>query len=213
MVGDSMHSADPDDDPGDGLDNGKDTLFQQEMAGVKPMAQAPVIQPPRSAGPTDAQRARREAAVADIANDPNHLSTEYVEMVDPHDVLEYKADGVQEGVYRKLRLGKYSNEATLDLHHKTIQQARAEVFEFVRDCHRLGLRTVMILHGKGERHKPPALLKSHVNKWLPSMTEVMAFHSAQKQDGGAGALYVLLKKNEQRKQQNREHYLRHGRGR
>lgn len=191
----------------------EDDLFAQEMAGVKPIPQTKIIDAPRSVAPTESQLARREAAVADVPLDPNHLSTEYVEMVSPHDVLEYKANGVQEGVYRKLRLGKYSSEAVLDLHRKTLQQARQDVFEFVRDSYRFGLRTVMILHGKGERGNPPALLKSYVNKWLPSMPEVMAFHSAQKQDGGAGALYVLLKKNEQRKQQNREHYMRTGRGR
>lgn len=190
-----------------------DDLFEQEMAGVKPIPQTKIIEQPRSTTPTEAQLARREAAVADTPLDPNHLSTEYVEMVDPHDVLEYKANGVQEGVYRKLRLGKYSSEAALDLHRKTLQQARQEVFDFIRDSYRFGLRTVMILHGKGERSNPPALLKSYVNKWLPSMPEVMAFHSAQKQDGGAGAMYVLLKKNDQRKQQNREHYLRTSRAR
>lgn len=189
----------------------EDDLFQQEMTGVKVIAQPPRAEKPRTSGPSEAQLARRAAAVAEHAAG-NPLSTEFVEMVDPHDVLEYKANGVQEGVYRKLRLGKYSHEATLDLHHKTVEQARQEVFEFIRDSYRYGLRTLIILHGKGERHHPPALLKSYVNKWLPALPEVMAFHSAQKQDGGAGALYVLLKKNEQRKQQNREYYLRHGRG-
>ena len=191
----------------------EDDLFQQEMSGVKPIPQTKVVSAPRTTSPTDAQLAAREAATADIRQDPNYLTTEYVEMVDPHDVLEYKGNGVQEGVYRKLRLGKYSSEAVLDLHRKTLQQARKEVFEFIQDSYRFGLRTVMILHGKGERSDPPALLKSYVNKWLPAMPQVMAFHSAQKQDGGAGAMYVLLKKNETRKQQNREHYLRDTRGR
>ncbi len=191
----------------------EDDLFQQEMAGVKPLPKKPVVIPPRPSAPTESQLARREAAVADIRLDPNTLSTEYVEMVNPHDILEYKRNGVQEGVYRKLRLGKYASEAVLDLHRKSLQQARKEVFEFIQDSSRFGLRTIMILHGKGERSDPPALLKSYVNKWLPSLPQVMAFHSAQKQDGGAGAVYVLLQKNESRKQENREHYLRQRRGR
>jgi len=191
----------------------EDDLFQQEMSGVKPLPQTQAVDKPRSTAPTDSQLAAREAATADLKLDPNYLTTEYVEMVDPHDVLEYKGNGVQEGVYRKLRLGKYNTEAVLDLHRKTLQQARKEVFEFIQDSHRFGLRTVMILHGKGEQSNPQALLKSYVNKWLPSMPQVMAFHSAQKQDGGAGAMYILLKKNETRKQQNREQYLRSGRGR
>ena len=43
---------------------------------------------------------------------------------------------------------------------------------------------------------------------LPSLPVVMAFHSAQKHHGGAGALYVLLKKNAEKKQENRERHLR-----
>ena len=191
----------------------EDELFHQEMAGVKPLPKKQVVIPPKPSEPTESQLARREAAVADIKLDPNTLSTEYVEMVNPHDVLEYKRNGVQEGVYRKLRLGKYPSEAVLDLHRKSLQQARKDVFEFIQDSSRFGLRTIMILHGKGERSDPPALLKSYVNKWLPSLPQVMAFHSAQKQDGGAGAVYVLLQKNETRKQENREHYLRQRRGR
>ncbi|HVK98733.1 MAG TPA: DNA endonuclease SmrA [Dongiaceae bacterium] len=191
----------------------EDELFQQEMAGVKKQPQQPVVAAPKPSAPSDAQLARREAAVADLKLDPNHLSTEYVEMVGPHDILEFKRNGVQEGVYRKLRLGKYATEAVLDLHRKSLQQARKEVFDFIQDSTRFGLRTLMILHGKGERSDPPALLKSYVNKWLPSLPQVMAFHSAQKQDGGAGAVYVLLQKNETRKQQNREYFMRHARGR
>jgi len=129
-------------------------------------------------------------------------------MVDPHDIIEYKRAGVQEGVYRKLRLGKYTVDAVLDLHRKTVEQSRQEVFGFIKDCTRLGLRTVMILHGKGDRSQQPALLKSYVNKWLPSLPQVMAFHSAQRHHGGAGAVYVLLKKSDERKQENRERHLR-----
>ena len=52
------------------------------------------------------------------------------------------------------------------------------------------------------------MLKSYVNKWLPNLPEVMAFHSAQQHHGGAGAVYVLLKKNAEKKQENGERHLR-----
>ncbi|HAG96681.1 MAG: DNA endonuclease SmrA [Pseudomonadales bacterium] len=183
-------------------------LFRKELEGVKPLVQNRVSIRNSAQGPSEAQLARREAAITDLKRDENLLTTEYVEMVDPHDIIEYKRPGVQEGVYRKLRLGKYSVDAVLDLHRKTVEQSRTEVFEFIQECTRMGLRTVMILHGKGDRSQPPALLKSYVNKWLPSLPVVMAFHSAQKHHGGAGALYVLLKKNAEKKQENRERHLR-----
>jgi hypothetical protein len=37
---------------------------------------------------------------------------------------------------------------------------------------------------------------------------VQAFHSAQPQHGGTGAVYVLLRKSEEKKQENRERFLR-----
>lgn len=187
-----------------------DALFQQEMAGVRKIEVQRVELPTRRGGPSPAQLARRLAAMTDGERDENFLMTDYVEPVAPHDILEFSRDGVQEGVYRKLRLGKYSVDAVLDLHRKSVNQARDEVFEFLRDSHQYGLRCIMILHGKGERSDPPALLKSHVNKWLPELPQVMAFHSAQQHHGGSGAVYILLRKNERQKQANRD---RHSRGR
>ncbi len=186
----------------------EDDLFEQEMAGVKPITTDRAQRVPTATSPSLAQLARRAAAMGETVLDPNKLTTDYLEMVDAHDVLGFKRSGVQEGVYRKLRLGKYEAEAVLDLHRKTVEQSRNEVFEFVRDCSRLGLRSVMILHGKGEQSNPPALLKSYVNKWLPELPQVMAFHSAQRHHGGSGAMYILLKKNEAKKQENRERHLR-----
>lgn len=191
-------------------DFNEEDLFRQEMSGVQPLEKKRVSLNVRPAEPTEAQLARRESASNHKPTDENLLTSEYVEMVDPHDILGFKRGGVQEGVYRKLRLGKYQVDAVLDLHRKTVEQSRKEVFEFVRECGDLGLRTIMILHGKGDRSNPPALLKSYVNKWLPVLPQVMAFHSAQRHQGGAGALYVLLKKSDARKQENRE---RHQRGR
>jgi DNA-nicking Smr family endonuclease len=185
-----------------------DDLFKKELQGVKPLVQDRVVTRKSGHQPTANQLARRHAAITEMSQDENLLTTEYVEMVDPYDIIEFKRPGVQEGVYRKLRLGKYEVDAVLDLHRKTVEQARHEVFEFIRECSRLGVRTVMILHGKGDRSQQPALLKSYVNKWLPNLPAVMAFHSAQKHHGGAGAMYVLLKKSDAKKQENRERHLR-----
>ena len=89
----------------------------------------------------------------------------------------------------------------------TVDEARREVFAFLRECYRYELRTLIILHGKGDRNPDRvALLKSHLSVWLPQIDEVMAFHSAQKQHGGTGAVYVMLKKGEKSKQTNREQF-------
>lgn len=186
-------------------------LFFSEVAGVAPLAQDKVILTPTSLTPTEAQLARREAAERTSLRDENPLSEEYVDMLDPNDILSFQRPGVQHGVFRKLRLGQYSSEATLDLHRMTVREARHEVFQFVRDAIRMDLRTVMVLHGKGERGHPRALIKSYTALWLTQLEDVMAFHSAQRHHGGAGAVYVLLCKSERKKLENRErHWNRRG---
>lgn len=147
---------------------------------------------------------RREIAQAEVIGKEDPLAGEPIEMVDPLDELSFRRPGVQHGVFRNLRQGKYAVEARLDLHKMTVDYARAEVYRFVTDCVQNDIRTALITHGKGELREKPALLKSCVAYWLPQLEEVLAFHSAQKQHGGLGATYVLLRKSERKKQQTRE---------
>ena len=49
----------------------------------------------------------------------------------------------------------------------------------------------------------PGILKSFVNKWLPELPAVLAYHTAQRHHGGSGATYVLLKKSADKKHENR----------
>lgn len=149
---------------------------------------------------------RRAAAVADVARDKNFLSGEYIEPVDPLAVLEFKRDGVQTGVYRNLRLGKYLIDARLDLHQMKVEQARTAVFQFIRDCMTHDIRCALITHGKGEGREQPALLKSCIAHWLPQFPEILAFHSAQKRHGASGATYILLRKSERKKLENWEQH-------
>ncbi|GLQ33108.1 DNA endonuclease SmrA [Litoribrevibacter albus] len=179
--------------------------FLKEVGDVQPLKQQNKADIKKETEVTPGLLARKQAAVSDLPTDTNFLTTEqdYIEFVLPQDPLEYKKDGVQEGVYKKLRQGKYTMDARLDLHHHTVEQARKAVFQFIQDCLKYDIRTGIIVHGKGEREEPRALLKSYTNKWLKEIPEVLAFHSALKQNGGVGAVYVLLKKSESEKQKNR----------
>ena len=148
---------------------------------------------------------RQRAAVAKPFRDANPLTSDMVEPLTAQDVLGWQRPGVQHGVFRKLRLGQYPIEARLDLHRMTVDQARKEVYEFIGDCVRYGVRTVIILHGKGERNPDGiALLKSHLAKWLPELNDVLAFHSAQKRHGGTGAVYVMVRKGSQNRPEHGE---------
>ncbi|MDX1302755.1 DNA endonuclease SmrA [Photobacterium sp.] len=186
-------------------DNDESDLFREMMADVSPLKQDQV-ETQHKYQVTEAHIARQIAAQSLTDSDPEYLSLDYANMLKPEDMVEFKRDGVQEGVFRKLRLGKYEIQARLDLHRKTLQQARDEILQFLKQCQRMDVRTVMIVHGKGERSNPPAMMKSYVTTWLEQISDIMCFHSAQRQHGGTGATYVMLKKSAERKMENRERH-------
>ena len=186
------------------------SAFLQEMAGVNPLKKKTTADVQKRQRVTPGQEARK-AAAQETFTDPNFLSLLNPKMVKPHDFLVWKRDGVQEGVFKKLRLGKYEIDARLDLHQKTGREARELLFEFINDCREHELRTVLIAHGRGEKSNPPAILKSFLHTWLPQMEAVLAFHSALKIHGGSGALYVMLRKSEREKLENRERHAKRSR--
>lgn len=180
-------------------------LFAQEMSGVKPLRQTRA-KLHKKVDATPGQVIRRSLAVS-ARSDLDPLASANVPELKSNDLLEYRSDGVQHGVYKKLRMGQYEIDARLDLHRMTVDAARREVFQFLRECFYYELRTVIILHGKGDRNPDKvATIKSHLAVWLPQIEEVMAFHSAQKRHGGTGAVYVMLKKGANSKQNNREQF-------
>jgi DNA-nicking Smr family endonuclease len=108
--------------------------------------------------------------------------------------LAFQRAGVRLQVMRRLRRGLYPIEDELDLHGLTQTAARERLADFLARSRDGGCRCVRIIHGKGYRSgvRGP-VLKTAVNLWLRRHTDVMAFVSARAIDGGAGAMYVLLR--------------------
>lgn len=186
-------------------------LFREEMGDVTPHKGGERVRLAKQAEPTPGLELRRRAAQTEPAHSVDGLASEqHIPMVKPRDVLEFKREGVQYGVYKNLRLGKYAIDSRLDLHRLTVEQARQQVYRFIQDCVKHDIRCALITHGRGENRDQPALLKSCTNHWLRKLDEVLAFHSAQPQHGGTGATYVMLRKNEQKRVENQE---RHHKGR
>lgn len=182
--------------------------FLEEMEGVRPIRRPNRARVETSVQLTPGQLERQRAAVLEATPDRNPLTADHVEWLGPGDHLSFKRAGIQHGVFKKLRLGQYEIEARLDLHRKTVEEARQEVFNFVREGVRFGARNVLILHGKGERNPDRiAVIKSYLAKWLRELPDVMAYHTAQIHHGGTGAVYVMFRKNQQARDHNRE---RHG---
>ncbi|WP_095506798.1 DNA endonuclease SmrA [Paraferrimonas sedimenticola] len=179
--------------------------FKAEMGDVQPLKSNNKVVNRVKSAPTEAQLARRNAATAE---EQVNMLTDDIAMipkVDPDDLLEYKKSGVQEGVFKNLRLGKYDVETRLDLHSMSVKQARHALLNFVQDCQKRNMRCVIINHGKGLNSKPvKGLMKSFIGHWLTQLPDVLAFHSAQRHHGGMGAVYVMLRKSAEKKTETRE---------
>jgi DNA-nicking Smr family endonuclease len=190
------------------MNDDEEFLFQQEMSGVKPLQRSERVTLERGKLSTAAAEQRRAAATAE-PGDKNPLAVEGIEALDPWYVLSFKRPGVQNGVFRKLKQGRYEAEARLNLHRMSVKRARLELFEFVQQAEDFGMRSVQVVHGKGENsdeREQASVIKGCVDHWLRQFEQVQAFHSARPQHGGTGAVYVLLRKSEKQKQLNRERY-------
>ena len=174
----------------DSTKNDDESLFLSEMSGVTPLKSDNKIKfknKPKHAPRQDIDETY-SFAIDDVFSD-----AEMVE--DCPDILSFSRSGLQHNVLKKLRQGKHPVEHALDLHGLTVIQARKELQEFLGECEAAGIRHAIIIHGKGFRSKDKPVIKPMVNRWLRTVDNVLAFHSAQPKDGGSGAVYVLLKKN------------------
>lgn len=109
--------------------------------------------------------------------------------------IYFVRDGIDAKTARQLKRGDIHVSDCLDLHGLIEKDAQRAIIHFIDHHHALSNRFVMIIHGKGLRgdNQYPVLKNLTINL-LTAQTNVLAFTSALPNDGGTGALYVLLKK-------------------
>ena len=186
-----------------------DDLFRSEMGDVAPLKQtSSVVQPSKVLEPTAAQLERRYQAEADrrAEGEERGLTLGEVAPVAPRAEIAWRQDGVQHGVFNKLKTAGYRIEGQLDLHHLKVKEARLALWQFIVHALENDWRCVLIAHGRGERSATPARLKSYVAHWLVELPAVIAYHSALSRHGGNGATYVLVKKSKRAKDETREQH-------
>ncbi len=95
-----------------------------------------------------------------------------------------------------MRRGKMPIDARLDLHGRTRDEARPALRRFLHRAQDHGHRCVLVITGRGLRESGRiGVLREFVPLWLNEMRSIVhAFHYAAPQDGGEGALYVLLRR-------------------
>jgi DNA-nicking Smr family endonuclease len=166
--------------------------FREAVQGAEPLKpQARVAHPRPKPAPVPVQSLRDEqAALADS------LSDEIAEEIhlDIGEELSYRRDGVPPDSLRRLKRGTWAVQDHLDLHGLTTEEARPLLAAFLSVSVKRGLRCVRIVHGKGHRSVGGApVLKRKVAGWLAQRDEVLAYVQARPEDGGGGAVLVLLR--------------------
>ena len=107
--------------------------------------------------------------------------------------------GLSPEILKKLRRGDFSYQDCLDLHGYNSNQAHELVTQFACESFAHRLRCILIVCGRGlnSAGREP-VLKQNLVTWLtraPLKRLVLAFACARSWDGGAGAFYVLLRRN------------------
>lgn len=114
--------------------------------------------------------------------------------------MEGVAPGVDERLVQRLHRGDFAIQEQLDLHGYTVEEAKVLLDRFLNRAYLRGLRCVRLIHGRGKNspdNRP--ILKENVQMCLSQgrlSRLVMAFVTAPARDGGAGAVYVLLRRVE-----------------
>ena len=124
------------------------------------------------------------------------------ELTETEEYTEGTRLGLDPRLVTRLRCGEFAVQAHIDLHGMIQADAKLALEEFIVGSVRKGLRTVLVVHGRGLR-SPGGMpvLKHAAAEWLSHGHMggyVLAFATARPADGGAGAMYVLLRRDRRR---------------
>jgi DNA-nicking Smr family endonuclease len=150
-------------------------LWRRAMAEAEPLAETPPAATPL---PMPKALARApQAAPAPVALDPQ------------------RPIGLDRRSWLRLKRGQVTIEQTVDLHGLTQEQAHERLGRFLAEAQQSGLRCLLVVTGKGLAHG--GVLRHMVPRWLNegvNRERVLAFAPAQPKHGGAGALYLLIRR-------------------
>ena len=105
--------------------------------------------------------------------------------------------GIDRANAERLKRGHHQIEARLDLHGMTQGEAHRALAAFIHKSRDAGRRCVLVITGRGLGPSGPGILKGAVPRWLEEAElrrYILAIAPAQPGDGGAGALYLLLRR-------------------
>ncbi|MBA3755401.1 MAG: Smr/MutS family protein [Nitrosomonas sp.] len=167
-------------------------LFHTAMRGVAPLPGTDKVVPTGSKLLPVPRKKRYQEQVATEDALSDHISME----METGDAWSYMRPGISHQTLRRLRRGHWGIQENLDLHGLTRDEARQVLSIFLDACAQKKFRCVRVIHGKGlgSKNREP-VLKTRIGNWLIQRADVLAFCQAKPEDGGGGAILVLLKVN------------------
>lgn len=124
------------------------------------------------------------------------------ELTETEEYVEGARVGIDPRLVTRLRRGEFSVQSHIDLHGMNQMDAKEALTRFILDSVRKSYRSVLVVHGRGLRSPGgQPVLKHAAAQWLSHGAiggYVLAFTTARPNDGGAGAVLVLLRRERQR---------------
>ena len=171
-------------------------LFLSEMSGVTPLPKDP-------RGHVDKPRPQRGVSAYEEPDALDELrglvegrGAFSIQCTDEY--MEGVAPGVDHRLAQRLHRGDFAVQAQCDLHGHTVDEAKVVLQRFVTQSYTAGQRCVRVIHGRGRNSRDNRpILKEQVQLLLSHgrlSRLVRAFATAPATDGGAGAVYVLLRR-------------------
>ncbi len=105
--------------------------------------------------------------------------------------------GLDKHTAQRLKRGQLAIDGRIDLHGMTQAEAHRALTAYLERAQGAARRCVLVITGKGRVSEEGGVLRAMVPRWLnapANRARVLAITPAQPKDGGAGALYVLLRR-------------------
>jgi len=167
-------------------------LFREAVRGARPLnapSRATAGNAPPPAVPVQSLLDAHDALAESVSG-----PIPWEQSMETGEELVFLRAGLSREVLRRMRRGHWVVQDHVDLHGMNREQAKHMLAHFLAACRKRDLRCVRIVHGKGLRspNREP-VLKRKMRDWLSQRDDVLAFCQAPPNQGGAGALLVLLK--------------------
>lgn len=171
-------------------------IFKKAMEGVKPITGKKCIEGIRRITSPPGFKERDEAEALKMLEDLVNYGKGF-NVADTPEYIEGTGYNVHPDIAKRLHRGDFSIQTYVDLHGLDVKEAKEVFDEFMKYSVKNGKTGILIIHGRGLSSPSEPILKNKVIEWLTHdqwRKWVIAYSSARRCDGGAGATYVLLRR-------------------